>query len=379
MPEEKRKLPKGIRKRGNRYEGRVQYEYHTYCVYGDTISEVKKKMTETRYKLEHGGFVEKEKVSLDDWFEKWLKEYKEKDIKKGTIIAYQNYYNYYVKKKLGRIPIASIRGEHIQELYNQLLEERLSLSSLKVISAVLSGCFKRAYKNGLIERNPVELAELPRKKRKEERRVLTADEQELFMKYAQDSYLFHMFALLLRTGMRSGEVRGLKYNDVDRSKKVIHIRRTLKYESGYGFFEDEPKTGSSIRDIPLSPEIEAIIEEQKRVWQKVKVVKIDEYIFHIGDGTPVSRERLQGEIDRIIKRMEQDDIHMERFTPHCFRHTFATRAIENGMKPQILKNILGHSSLSMTMDLYSHVLPDKKAEEMDKIQSAFQVSDRKNA
>lgn len=379
MPEEKRKLPKGVRKRGNRYEGRVQYQYRTYCVYADTLSEVKKKMTEVRYKLEHGGFVEKEKISLDEWFKKWLKEYKEKEVKKGTAILYQNYYNYYIKKKLGCMPIASIRGDHIQELYNQLLEQGLALSSLKVLSAVLSGCFKRAYINGLIERNPVGLAVLPRKKVKEERRVLTAEEQELFMKYARNSYLFNMFALLLRTGMRSGEVRGLKYSDIDRDRKVIRIRRTLKYEAGYGFFEDEPKTMSSIRDIPLSPEIEAIIEEQKRIWKKVKVVKIDEYIFHIGDGTPVSRERLQGEIDRIIKQMEQEDVHMERFTPHCFRHTFATRAIENGMDPQILKHILGHSSLGMTMDLYSHVLPDKKAEEMDKIQRAFQISAKKNA
>lgn len=199
------------------------------------------------------------------------------------------------------------------------------------------------------------------------------------MKYASDSYLYQMFALLLRTGMRGGEARGLKYSDVDKTKKVIHVRRTLKYEAGIGFFEDMPKTEASLRDIPMTKEIEAIIEAQKKFWQAHKVVKLDEYIFHIGDGTPISRERLQGEIDRIIRKMQEDGIYIQRFTPHCLRHTFATRAIENGMEPQILKTIMGHSSLSMTMDLYSHVLPDKKAAEMEKIQSAFGEVDRKKA
>lgn len=379
MDEAKKKLPLGIRKRGNRYEGRLQHDYHTYYVHAATITETKKKLTELRFKLEHGGFVAKEKITLDEWFNTWIKEYKENDVKKGTVISYQNYYAYYVKNELGKMSIVDIRGEHIQRLYNKLLEDKLSLSSLKVISAVLSGCFKRAAMNGLIERNPVSLASLPRKKSKKERRVLSLKEQESFMKYASDSYLYQMFALLLRTGMRGGEARGLKYSDVDKTKKVIHVRRTLKYEAGIGFFEDMPKTEASLRDIPMTKEIEAIIEAQKKFWQAHKVVKLDEYIFHIGDGTPISRERLQGEIDRIIRKMQEDGIYLQRFTPHCLRHTFATRAIENGMEPQILKTIMGHSSLSMTMDLYSHVLPDKKAAEMEKIQSAFGEVDRKKA
>ena len=89
------------------------------------------------------------------------------------------------------------------------------------------------------------------------------------------------------------------------------------------------------------------------------------------DGEPLSRERLQYEIDRIVKRINENKIAFERFTPHCLRHTFATRAIEAGMKPQTLKAILGHTNLSMTMDLYSHVLPTTKAEEMELIAKVF--------
>lgn len=367
-----KKLPKGIRKNGSKYQGRIMFHGKNYSVTGVTVTEVKKAMTDLKYKLEHGLFVEQEKIALDSWFETWIKEYKQNDLKTGTLISYQNYYNYYIKEFLGKMPISAIRGEHIQKLYNKLLDDNMALSSLKIISAVMNGCFQRALKNGLIERNPVKLAELPRKKQKTDRRVLTIQEQRLFLQYSQDSYLRNLFALMLRTGMRSGEARGLKFSDIDSKKDVIHIRRTLKYETGRGFFEDTPKTTTSMRDIPLTPEIIAIIEAQRkenRIYSNV--VSIDEYIFHLPGGTPISRERVQSEIDRIVKRVNKSDFQMERFTSHCFRHTFATRAIEAGMQPQTLKTILGHANLSMTMDLYSHVLPTTKADEMQKIARIF--------
>ena len=371
MADDKRKLPKGIRKRGNRYEGRIQHDLQTYCVYGDTISETKKKMTEMRYKLERGIFVEKQKITLNEWFETWLSEYKENEVKIGTVLSYKNFYTYYVQKDLGHMQVSSIRGEHIQKLYNKLLEEKLAPSSLKILSAILSGCFKRALKNGLIERNPVTLASLPRQKRHEERRVLTVEEQHIFMEYSKRSYLYNLFSLLLRTGMRSGEIRGLKFSDIDKEKRVIHVKRTLKYEVGRGFFEDSPKTATSLRTIPLTTDMEKIIERQKQQWHEEKILQLDAYIFHLEDGTPISRERLQGEINRILRHAADEGHDIARFTPHCLRHTFATRAIEAGMEPQVLKAILGHSTLSMTMDLYAHVMSDKKAEEMEKIAGSF--------
>ena len=98
---------------------------------------------------------------------------------------------------------------------------------------------------------------------------------------------------------------------------------------------------------------------------------MDRYLFCNEKGGPLSRERVQVEIERIIKRIRAAGYEFDRITPHIFRHTFATRAIEAGMQPQVLKTILGHSSLAMTMDLYSHVLPDTKAEEMEKIANVF--------
>ena len=175
---------------------------------------------------------------------------------------------------------------------------------------------------------------------------------------------------MLRTGMRSGEARDLRWSDIDKKQNVIHVTRTLQYINGVGFIDDAPKTKTSLRDIPLTADVLKLLESQKNYWG-FKVEKIDRYLFCTEDGSPLNTHLLQAEIDRVIRRIHKDGKDFPRITSHVFRHTFATRAIEAGMQPQVLKTIMGHSSLAMTMDLYSHVLPDTKAEEMQKIANVF--------
>ena len=365
-----RKLPKGIRQRSDSFEGRFCYQYKEYVVHGRTITETQKAMNDLKYKLEHGIFVETQKVTLAEWYRTWMEQYKKNQVKIGTYTNYDKYFKCAIKDRLGDKRITDIRGEHIQKLYNDLNKEGYALSSIKIIAAVLNGCMNQALRNGLIERNPVKLAELPRQKEKEERIAMTKEQQALFMEYSKQSYLYNLFAVMLRTGMRSGEIRGLKYTDIDKQKNVIHVQRTLKYIEGIGYIEDTPKTKTSKRDIPLTSDILEFLEAQRNYWG-FKVTKIDGYLFCTENGDPLGRERLQGEIDRTIKRIRAAGHDFPRITPHVFRHTFATRAIEAGMPPQVLKTILGHSSLAMTMDLYSHVLSDTKANEMEKIANVF--------
>lgn len=386
-----RMLPKGIRQRSKDYEGRVYYEYKEYVVHGNTVTETQKKMRELKYKLEHGLYIEKDKIKVQEWFDTWMREYKRNRVKIGTYISYQKYYDGLIKEKIGSRKLSGIRGEHIQKMYNDWVQEGYSLSTIKVASAVLNGCFKQAEINGLIECNPVKLAVLPRIKGSKKKQALTREQQELFMNYAKGSYLYNFFAVLLRTGMRSGELRGLIYSkDVDKKAGVIHIQRTLKYEDVQeykvpetmivkdwrndkeetNYFVDTPKTGTSMRDIPLTKETEYYLDAQRNYWG-FKVERMDRFLFCTEKGEPLSRWRVQGEIDRIVRKIQEDGYEFPHTTAHIFRHTFATRAIEEGMQPQILKTILGHSTLAMTMDLYSHVLPDTKAEEMNKIVGGF--------
>ncbi len=178
---------------------------------GKTITETQKKRRELKYKLEHGLYVERDKILVRDWFNTWMQEYKKNQVKIGTYINYQKYYDGLINKEIGSKKLNSIRGEHIQKMYNEWVKEGYSLSTIKIASAVLNGCFKQAERNGLIERNPVKLAVLPRIKDAEKNRVMTREQQNLFMKYARESYLYNFFAVLLRTGMRSGELRALIY------------------------------------------------------------------------------------------------------------------------------------------------------------------------
>lgn len=365
-----RKLPKGIRQRGEEFEGRFMYKGQRYSVYGKNVTEVQKKITELKYKLEHGLFVSRERIILDEWFKVWLEEYKKNRIKIGTYTNYEKYYCSCISKNMGNMLLTDIKGIDVQKLYNSMVKEGYALSSIRIASAVLNGCLQQAMRNGLIEQNPVRLAEMPRQKEKKRRIAMTKEEQALFMEYAKESYLYNFFAIMLRTGLRRGEMQGLKYSDVDKKNNVLHVRRTLKRIEGMGYFEDTPKTRTSKRDIPLTTDILHYIDLQRNYWD-FKVERMDRYLFCNEDGKPISRERIQGEIDRTIKRIHAAGYDFPRITSHVFRHTFATRAIEAGMPPQVLKTILGHSSLAMTMDLYSHVLPDVKAEEMNKIADVF--------
>lgn len=368
-----RKLPRGIRQRcNNSFEGRFMHEGVSYTVYGNTVTETKKAMENLRHDVERGIYVTKEKILFSNWFNTWMQEYKKNQIKDSTYNSYQKYYGCVIKKYLEEMNIADIRGEHIQKLYNSMTKDGYALPTIKIVSAVLSGCMQQAVRNGLIDRNPVKAAILPRQKSKKTRQALSREQQALFMEYAKDSYLYNYFAVMLRTGLRNGEMRGLKYKDIDRKDNVLHIRRTANYIEGRGYYEDTPKTITSLRDIPLTEDIIEFLNRQRsmQIYTR-KVQSIEKYIFCTETGGIMSRERVQAEIDRIIKRINADGIEFTRITPHVFRHTFATRAIEAGMHPQVLKTILGHSSLAMTMDLYSHVLPDTKAEAMEKIAKAF--------
>ena len=389
-----RKLPNGIRQRYDDFEGRFMYKGERYLVHGKTITETQKAMTELRYKLEHGLFVEKKRITLDEWFDVWLEEYKKNQVKIGTYIRYRKTYEAMIKNEMGNNKIADIRAERVQKLFNNISEKGYSYSTIKLVRAILNSCMRRAVKNSMIERNPVELTDIPRSAEREqeaidrkEQKALSCEQQALFMEYAKDSFLYNLFAVMLRTGMRTGEISGLNYSDIDKKQKVIHVKRTLKYDSitfdkrpeqivkktqqgKYGYFTDTPKSKCSIRDIPLLDGTLEILEKQKRSIY-LQVENIDRFLFCDEYGEPLNSLRVQSEINRIVKKIRESGKEFPHVVQHTFRHTFATRAIEAGMKPQVLKTILGHSSLAMTMDLYSHVLPDTKAQEMEKIANIF--------
>lgn len=376
-----RVLPKGIAlRKDGRYMGRFAFQGESYTVYGKSVKEVKQKLCDLQYEVEHGVYEKETELTVKRWFETWIHEYKENSVKRGTIRAYQDSYRNYIDGVLGRKKLKDIRPEHIQKVYNDMMRNGYNTNTIEIVSIVLGGMYKQAYKNGLIKKNPVPLASLPKSNHTKERRVLTAEEQKIFMEYAQKSKYCAIFEFALSTGMRGGEIRAMTWDDsIDLRKRVIHVRYTLVRETGE-YRLDTPKTLSSKRDIPMLDNIYALLKEQKKLQSEARIFAgsawkpaagLENLVFTTNTGTPVDKEYLKNSMDGIVKRINDAGIPFEHITMHTFRHSFATRCIEKGMSPQTLKTILGHSKLSMTMDLYAHVLPDTKAEEMQKIACLF--------
>lgn len=377
-----KELPKGIVLRSDgRYMGRFRYNHEDYVVYDYDLKTVIKKLSDLRYEVEHGIYARESDISLNDWFIIWLNDFKLKSVKPGTQEVYKNTYSGCIKNTLGKRKIKDIRLEHIQRLYNNM-SEKYAEGTIRLANVVLYGLFEQAMKNQLITSNPVRLATIPKARKRQQRKVLTLEEQKLFLSYAKKySRAYPLFAFALLTGCRNGEVRGLMWSDVDFENRIIHITGTLKYVKGMGIYKGTPKSEAAHRDIPM---LEACckllkhhqVEQKKRtelmgeLWKPID--GLGNLVFTQDDGIPVSREILSAEIKKTINKLREDGYGIEEFTFHSLRHTFATRALESGISMKATQAILGHAQYAVTADLYSHVLPNTKAKEMDKMAYLFE-------
>lgn len=373
-------LPKGITRRPDgRYMGRFSYYGERYTLYDMNLRNLKQRMKDLQYQLEHGLYAKESEITIDDWFHTWLKEYKEPAVKRGTVGVYADTYDSYIKKPFGKKKLKDLRPEQIQNLYNTLKSKGYSHSTIELVSVVLGNMYKQAYKNQLIQRNPVPLTTLPKLENPKERRVLTLEEQGLLLEALRGHQYYYAFELALSTGMRSGEIRGLQWDDIDFQNRVIHVRGTL-VQNRYGFYIDLPKTRSSYRDIPMLDNAYTLLKERRKEQIEKRLLLgedwraadgLENLVVTTPMGAPLGKGYLNNALKTAICKLQMTRPDFSYISFHGLRHTFATRCIENGMEPQVLKAIMGHSKLSITMDLYAHVLPDTKSKEMQKIASLF--------
>ena len=191
----------------------------------------------------------------------------------------------------------------------------------------------------------------------------------LFMQELQGDWHYEQIAFLLCTGMRIGESSALTWQDIDYKNNIIHVTKTISRNPQGEYIIGSPKSKSSIRDIPMTEQIRSILRMQKE--KKGNVIGIGQNVFERLGGGMVYNASLNKAITETLKKINKERQVIEHFSAHALRDTFATRYIEQGGSPQVLKTILGHNSLAMTMDLYSHVLPNTKQKEMDSIKIAF--------
>lgn len=170
----------------------------------------------------------KKKLTVDEWYQIWLYNYKVVTVKTGTIESYGCIYRYYIKPEFGTQMLDEICGEEIQVFYNQMAWQGYSNATLSLIHVLLGSMFKQAYKNERIKKNPMDQVILPKGTLQKEPKALTVKQQELLLEYAHGSELEGIITIALTTGMRIGEITGLEWKDIDFKNYKIYITGTLK-------------------------------------------------------------------------------------------------------------------------------------------------------
>lgn len=373
------RMESGVRKRANgSYEKRFCVDGKRYSVYAATTKELKTRELERRAEIEKGLYKANSKVTLDEYFKEWI-ENRRNIIKESTETRTKEKYKNHIAPRLGNKRIKDIERREVKDLQKELVSCGLSARTINGIMTTLHCILADAVRDEIIIANPCDSirgikdkADKP-KATETIHRALTEQEQEAFMDELRGDYYYPVFAFCFSTGVRIGEAAALTWADIDRKDMVIHIRRTVTIDRNGKRTIGKPKTATSERDIPLMPALLPILEQARKQGEMVrawKVVEMDtaQLVFPSIYGKKLSDTVFNNcVIPRALQSLEKKGVHIERFTMHATRDTFATRFIEQGGTPQTLKSILGHSSLAMTMDLYAHVLPNTKAEEMERM------------
>lgn len=292
-----------------------------------------------------------------------------RNCRNSTKETYASHYKR-IQKELGFRKLTSLNLIVLQQVFNELRSDNERKNSKKILVDML----EKAIDAELLNKNVAkQINTKVSKEDKKERRVLTVKETEVFLKQAESSIYYNPFIVALETGLRIGELMGLKWSDVDMKKKVLYVRHTLCYfrkDGKYIFEMHDTKTKNGRRTIPLTQKAYEALRRQKIQTLEIEVkgrkalAEYENLVFVTKNNRPTQHFIVQEGIEACVRRIQKEYPEFEKFSPHCFRHTFATRAIENGMQPKTLQKILGHGSLQMTMDLYCHVTDDTLFEAM---------------
>ena len=342
--------------------------------YFDKLAEARKWLLEAKYEDAHGDISSSTDMTVDAWFNYWISEIKVKTVRWSTLSSYKDRYNKNIKEIIGNMVVSDVKPMHCQNVLNVMDNNGYVGSSMARTKAALSAMFSDAYENGLIAANPVTKSVKCPKKPEKNTKVLTLDEQERFLTAAKESVNYKHFLFILQTGVRSSELRGLKWDDVDFQNRIIHIRRNVTHDSNNNrFITGELKTSSGQRDIPMTKTAYDLLMDIKgqQAVKKNRVIQFEfaDHVFLNRSGKLLPNSNYDRYLEKIC-----DKAGIERISMHTLRHTFATRCIESGMKPKTLQKILGHANISMTMDLCVHVTEEEKEKEMRKFEQMCRMA-----
>lgn len=351
--------------------------------YGKTQKEVKEKLEEYKKQLSLGALPNDDKLTLEQWYYTWLFDYRIKDLKPKSFEKYEGIYRNYIKDtQLGRLKLKDLRATHLQKYYNDLMDNnKKPTSTIKSLNTRLKPCLSEAEKQGYIQKNYCKLVTLPKDNTTREIKVLTPEQQKSFISALVGHELEMLFLTALSTGLRLGEILGLKWSDIDFNTGTLTVNRTLQRVTEIDrngnraskVIEQLPKTKNSIRTIPIPKNIliklkEYKIQQSKNKLQIGELYVNNDYIFCDKLGYPLDDKRPNRNLKSILGKL---DIEPLKF--HGLRHTYATRLFEANVPPKTVQVLMGHYDISITMDIYTHVMESTKLEAVEKLNDIFEL------
>lgn len=389
-----KELGKGLSQRPDgRYLGRAQVACKSIVLYSWNLKELKHSLALAIDQAKRNELMNSEtykSLTLNEWFEEWYSKYKAPILKNGGSASYKRKFTNYYGERIGQKVLSEIRQYHVQTAIADMLEAGRSSKSIRDATGILQNCIEAAMANGLIRMNPVLGVVIP-KCEKVERRVLSVEEQKIFLDYLArvKSWYEEMYQIMLLTGMRIGEVGGLQWEDIDFVNKFIYVRRALscQYEDGKKTMHlSSPKTENSVRKIPFFGETNAVLRRQhEKVTRRKRELgkrwrtsaEFGNLVFVTTMGSPVGRHCAERDLRCVTRQINEiarteslysGNIYQEMapIHPHALRHTFATRCFEKGMTPRTVQEIMGHANYNTTVS-YTHVLDEIKRKEAARV------------
>ena len=355
-----------IRKRSDgRWEGRIIIGHKNdgspmyKSVFGKTQKATLKMLHQMIDLYSDVDLTEECRMTLGEWMDKWLDEYMIFTLRESTINGYRNMIEHQIKRFIGDKQLAYLTTADLQKFYNKIKKDgraiehpihgkELSNSMVRKVHMILHQALNLAVRERLIVRNPTIGTTIP-KKSYTEKQVLCDSQLDKFMDaIKREQYWYDFFYVEIMTGLRRGEICGIKWNDINFTEGTLSIRRSVTTKAGGGLMIGETKTNAGERKIILPPSVLTLLREKQSD-------AICEWVFphYMNPSDPLHPDAAYRKLKTLLKSVE---LPLIRF--HDLRHTFATHAMQGGVDAKTLAGILGHTDASFTLDTYTHVTGD---------------------
>jgi integrase len=340
-------------------------------VYGKTRKEAAKKLREAMADRDAGFTFDAVSLTLSDYLTQWLNDSVRGSVKASTFAKHEIMVRVHILPVLGQVKMKALTPTHMQRLYRQKLDAGLSLSSVECIHRTLSKALRTAVRWSLISCNPC-LAVDPSRPTRAEIRPLNAEHVKVLLRAAKDNPLFALYQTAITTGLRMGELLGLCWDDLDMGRGVLRVNRTLTRIKGGPSF-DSPKSAKGQRSVRLTPATVAALDQHRQRQREAGLWKDDGLVFCSRNGTPLNPSNVRNRSFRpLLRKAGLPDTTFHAAT----RHTCATLLLAEGVHPKVVQELLEHAQITLTLDTYSHVLPDMQAGAVEAMQDVLEEDDR---